>query len=373
MPAIINNTDTEFFIFLFFTWLPSTRLSLKFATKIQFYCFVLSSIFAAQKTIDMDSTAFRGMRPFAQLMFGFFTMVALGLAFILIGIIVGIPFFGVDALTKGLTEAGQQSPEGLNFLKYFQVIQSIGLFIIPPFVLAYLYHGQIGEYLHINQTADWPTNLLVIFCIAASIPLINFLGFINSLMEFPSFLSGLEQTLKSWEEAAKVITEKFLYVETIPALLFNIFMIAMLPALGEELLFRGVIQRIFTNWTRKPHVAIWITAFLFSAIHFQFYGFLPRMALGAVFGYLLLWSGSLWVPILAHFVNNGLGVIAYYLINKGTISNEIEQWGTESGQFFWVVLSTITTGALLFLISRNGLQHRKMPANQNDLQAPRID
>jgi membrane protease YdiL (CAAX protease family) len=155
--------------------------------------------------------------------------------------------------------------------------------------------------------------------------------------------------------------------------MFNIFMIAVLPALGEELLFRGVIQRIFTSWIRNYHWGIWIAAFLFSAMHMQFYGFLPRMALGAMFGYLLVWTGTMWVPILAHFVNNTMGVLAYYFISKGVISKDIEQWGSGSEQFPMVLLSMVSVGLLLFLIWRSEQVKTKMPMSQVDSQASRID
>jgi hypothetical protein len=192
-------------------------------------------------------------------------------------------------------------------------------------------------------------------------------------MKFPESLSGIENWMRTMEDAAEMMVKKFMKVENISGLLFNIFMIAVLPAIGEELMFRGVIQRILTNWSKNYHWGIWITAFLFSAMHMQFYGFLPRMALGAMFGYLLVWSGTMWVPILAHFANNTMGVIGYYLIDKGTISKDVEEWGTGTEQFPLVLLSLITTGLLLFLIYRNGSVKTKMPMNQIDSQAPRID
>ena len=150
-------------------------------------------------------------------------------------------------------------------------------------------------------------------------------------------------------------------------------MIAILPALGEELMFRGVIQRILTNWTKNYHWGIWITAFLFSAMHMQFYGFLPRMALGAMFGYLLVWTGTMWVPILAHFVNNAMGVLGYYFIGKGVISKDVEEWGTGTEQLPLAIFSIAIVGFLLFLIYRGELHKTKMPVNQVDSQASRID
>jgi membrane protease YdiL (CAAX protease family) len=320
----------------------------------------------------MDFSAFRGMKPFAQLMFSLFVMVVSVLVFMVISIILAIPFFGMASLMGSLTPTGMSSPEGLVFLKYFQVVQSIGFFIAPPLVLGWLYQGNFSEYLQINRSTTFSSYLYTGLAVLMLIPLINFVGEINNQMTLPESLSGLENWMRTMEEAAKVLTEKFMKVEGIPGLLFNVFMIAVLPAIGEEFMFRGVIQRIFTNMTKNYHWGIWIAAFIFSAFHMQFYGFLPRMLLGAMFGYLLVWTGTMWAPILAHFVNNTMGVIGYYLIDKKVISNDVEQWGTGKEQFPIVLFSLTATVILLFLIYRNSIQ-TKMPANQIDSQAPRID
>jgi len=321
----------------------------------------------------MAFTAFRGMKPFSQLMFSAFVMVASLLVFMILAMIVAIPFFGLDSLMSGLSVSGMDTPEGLAFLKYFQVVQSIGLFVVPPIVIAWLYHGNISEYLLLDKSTSFPNYLYAVLAVLTLIPLINFMGEINSQMEFPESLSGIEDWMRTMEDAAEVMVKKFMKVESISGLLFNVFMIAILPALGEELMFRGVIQRIFTSWSKNYHWGIWITAFLFSAMHMQFYGFLPRMALGAMFGYLLVWSGTMWVPILAHFANNTMGVVGYYLIDKGTISKDVEEWGTGTEQLPLVLLSLATSGLLLFLIYRNDAAKTKMPMNQIDSQAPRID
>jgi membrane protease YdiL (CAAX protease family) len=319
----------------------------------------------------MAYTVFRGMKPFPQLMFAAFVALVSVLVFMIVAMIVAIPFFGMEGMTGSLSASGMDTPEGLGFLKYFQVVQSIGLFVAPPFALAWLYHGNISEYLSLDRKTSLSSYLYAALAVLVLIPLINFVGEINGQMILPEWLSGVENWMKTMEEAAKVLTEKFMKVDSISGLLFNLFMIAILPALGEELMFRGVVQRIFSDWTKNYHWGIWLSAFLFSAIHLQFYGFLPRMALGAMFGYLLVWTGSMWVPILAHFVNNAMGVLGYYLIDKGTISNDVEELGTGTGQFPLVLFSLVSVGLLLFLIHRNSA--KKMPANHLDSQAPRID
>src|SRR5690606_12250217 len=166
-------------------------------------------------------------------------------------------------------------------------------------------------------------------------------------------LSGMEEWMKNAEEQAEVLTEAFLKVDTTAGLMFNLFMIAVLPAIGEELLFRGVIQRIFTNWTRNHHWGIWISAILFSALHIQFYGFVPRMLLGVMFGYLLVWSGTIWLPILAHFCNNAFAVTAMYLIDNNVLDPGVEEIGSTSDSYYAVVLSVLMVTLFLWLIKKN--------------------
>lgn len=321
----------------------------------------------------MAFTAFRGMKPFPQLMFSLFVMVVSVLVFLIVGMLVAVPFFGIEMLTASLSASGLTSPEALNFMKYLQVLQSVGLFIVPPILLGWLFQGNIQEYLQLNKSTHIQNYLLATVTLLIVIPFINFLGDLNSKMTLPDFLSGVENWMRTMEDAAQVMVEKFMKVESFSGLLFNLFMIAILPALGEELMFRGVIQKIFSNWTKSQHWGIWISAFLFSAMHMQFYGFLPRMALGAMFGYLLVWTGTMWVPILAHFVNNLMGVLGYYFINKGVMTKDVEEWGTGKEQLPLVIFSVVAVGFLLFLIHRNQTLKAKMPVNQIDSQASRID
>lgn len=321
----------------------------------------------------MAFTAFRGMKPFPQLMFALFVAIVTAMIFFIVGMLVVMPFFGFETLINSLSPNGMDSPQAINFLKYFQTLQSVGLFVIPPFIIGWLYEGDIREYLQLNRGAKPEVFLLASVTLLVAIPFINFLGDLNGRMKLPQWLSGLEDWMRSSEDTAKMVVDKFMEVKSISGLLFNIFMIAIIPAIGEELMFRGVIQKIFIRMTRNYHWGIWLAAIVFSALHFQFFGFLPRMVLGAMFGYLLVWTKSMWVPMLAHFVNNAMGVLGYYLINRGTITKDIEDWGTDSGQFPYVIISFAALGFLLYLIYRMEQAKTKMPANHNDSQASRID
>ena len=270
------------------------------------------------------------------------------LAFFIISAVVAIPLFGMESFSSIVNSSVSMDENNIPFLKYIQVVQSIGLFIIPSLILAYLFGGQISEYLNTNKSPQLRSAIVAIAIILVSSPMINMLAELNSKLALPEFLSGLENWMRSSEDSANEITQLFLKTDSIWGLLFNIFMIGIIPAIGEELLFRGIIQRIFTDWTKNYHWGIWISAILFSALHLQFYGFIPRAILGAIFGYMLVWSGNLWFPIIAHFVNNSTAVIAYYLYNGGTISVDPDKIGTGSEYQIAGIISTIIVAVLFW-------------------------
>ncbi len=134
----------------------------------------------------------------------------------------------------------------------------------------------------------------------------------NANFQFPEFMSGFEKWARELEETLAETTKKFTTFNNFGQFLFGFVVIAVLPGIGEELLFRGVLQNSLHKLTKNAHVAIWVSAFIFAAIHMQFYGLVPRMMLGAVFGYLYVWSGNIWYPIIAHMANNGIAVIMTY-------------------------------------------------------------
>lgn len=280
----------------------------------------------------------------------------------IVSMLIAIPLFGLESMLSIPGIGSLDNPESLRILKYFQVVQSIGIFIIPPFILGWLFHGNISEYLCLDKSVNFTSVLLVLVLSFAASPFINFIGELNANMHFPEWMSGIENWMRNAEDQAEEITKAFLKVETPGGLLFNIFMIAVLPAIGEELLFRGVIQKILTDWTKNIHWGIWISAILFSALHLQFYGFIPRMLLGVAFGYLLVWSGSVWLPIVAHFINNAVAVIAMYLIDKGLLSSEIEELGSKSDSYYMAVISLLLIVVLFVTIKRQNEAQRETDA-----------
>ena len=143
-------------------------------------------------------------------------------------------------------------------------------------------------------------------------------------MHLPGWLSGVEQWMIDKEDQADNLIDTLVSSNTFGTMMINLFIIALIPAIGEELIFRGVFQKIFVKLFKSGHLAIWVTAFIFSAIHFQFFGFIPRFILGLVFGYLFFWSGTLWLPVISHFINNAFPVILTYMQGGHKISVPVD-------------------------------------------------
>ncbi len=306
----------------------------------------------------MAFTTFRGMKPLPQLMFSIFVIVVSFLTFLVLSLVIAIPFFGIDSILNMPNVNNLSDPASITVLKYFQVVQSFGLFIVPPLVLGWLYMGSIPEYLFLKKSFTLSSFLIVLILMCVATPAINLVGELNSNMQLPDWLSGVENWMRRTEENAAELTEAFLNVKSTAGLLFNIFMVAFLPAIGEEFLFRGVIQRSFTRITKNHHLGIWISAILFSALHMQFFGFLPRLLLGGLFGYLLVWSGSMWIPILAHFFNNAFAVVSIYLIDNNLMNPKIESFGSEADSILYSIISLVLIAVLLTLFKNQNSSNK---------------
>lgn len=231
-------------------------------------------------------------------------------ASILVRVLVWLGIMGVLTMVAFGVWFFLPNRDGLVGMKWLQLLQSVATFLLPALAGAYLWSNTPMQWLHLNKKPSWQEALAAVVVMLLAIPGINLLSAWNQQMVLPEWMSGIEQWMRMQEDAAAQLTEQFLRVDTVGGLLVNIGLMALLPAVGEELTFRGVVQGMFT---RNKHVAIWATAAIFSFVHLQFYGFLPRMLLGAMFGYMLWWTGSLWVPMLMHFVNNCAAVVVAYL------------------------------------------------------------
>ncbi len=215
----------------------------------------------------------------------------------------------------------------IGAIKILQIINSILIFLLPAYIIAYISTPDPASFLKINTPRRKKDFLLAALITLSSFAIINFLAKINSGLQLPESMSNLENLIREMEETTEQIQLRMLNVSGIGGLLFNLLVIAVFPAITEELFFRGIVQRLFKDWTQNPHVAIILAGFIFSFAHFQFYGFVPRMFMGITLGYLLFLTNNLWVPIFAHFLNNGIVVVLYYVRHKSDNTFQPDEWG----------------------------------------------
>lgn len=317
----------------------------------------------------MAFTAFRGMNPWSQLIMTAFVSLVSFLALFLLSVIVAVPVFGLTDMLNSLSGANWDDPQAIIILKYLQVVQSLGLFVVPPLIAGWLFDGHIARYLRLNRNVTGKMVMLAVLALLVSGPFVTLVGKWNSQMALPGFMAGIENWMRAMETQAEQLIYRFIQVESVGGLLFNLFMIAVIPAIGEEFLFRGVIQKIFTRITRNNHWGIWLSAFLFSALHMQFFGFVPRLLLGALFGYLLVYSGSLWLPVLCHFLNNAMGVLSLHAASRG--HEEVEKYVNfefDNGSvYLWLlaVVSLFLTYQLLRILKNDGMKKGTIDFDQN--------
>lgn len=301
------------------------RKKYSFSFCLKTYCRMFS-IFGNSKAKIMKGT-YQHTHPFSKLIVVAFAALVCLFVSMIIAAVTAIPLFGKEAFSSMLGGGLIYDETNIGVLKYLQLWQSIGLFIVPALLVAIMFGSSIKKYLKLDKRIILSSTVLAALIILTSSPFISYVGILNGEMQLPQWLESAENWMRQTEDQASMLTDLFVKADSLWVLLYNIFLIALIPAIGEEFLFRGVIQRIFHEWTKNKHVAIWITAFLFSALHLQFYGFIPRALLGAMFGYLFIWSENLWLPVIAHFVNNALAVIAYYFYEAGTLKSDPETLG----------------------------------------------
>lgn len=268
-----------------------------------------------------------GKNPWIQLLA--LTAITIGGVFFfgqLLALGVGLLMSGKDltGLISILVDPTAYPEQRLMFL-LMQGMTSAGGFIIAP-VLFYFTTVK-GNFLHdffSSKTGLLPT-LTMTFAIVFSFMVINtvFIEW-NANIQLPEALSGFERWAKDLEESMAAITEYLTTFDSPGYFIMAVIVVAMIPAIGEELLFRGLLQNILRRIAKNDHAAVWLAAFLFGAIHFQFYGMVPRILLGALFGYLYLWTGNLLIPVFAHFINNGVSLAALYIHQQGMTEIDVE-------------------------------------------------
>lgn len=258
--------------------------------------------------INPNFTSFQNRSPLYQLFVSLLVIMVIGTTLFSLFILAGSRIFNVDpglltgtGLQPGIKERG--------FIEFSLFAQDISFFIIPGAVILIKLNPWHGTGIMNIKTLSITDIILVVMLSFCAFPVTGLAGELNSHMVLPDWLSGVGQWMKDTEASADNLLDLIMTPRTIAGMFLNIVIVAAIPAFGEELIFRGILQKIFQNLFRSGHFSVWFTAFLFSAVHFQFFGFFPRFILGLIFGYLFLWTRNLWLPVTAHFINNAVPTV----------------------------------------------------------------
>ncbi len=299
----------------------------------------------------------------SQLMIFVFITLLSYLIFSLLGLGILLIFGSQGLESIQAMDFDSMSKADINLYKVMQIFSSIGIFIIPAIIFSYLRTGKPLEYLQWKSSVELSPTAMAVVVMMASFPILVILMIANQAMVLPDFLEGLERWMKEQELQLADLTEIFLQMDGFGDFLLNLFMIAIIPAIGEEMLFRGGLQKLLQEWTNKPHLAILVSSIIFSAIHVQFYGFLPRMVIGMLLGYLFYWSGNLWYPIIGHFINNGVQVAAVYM-GKMDASSEPPSFETmpvdEQTSLLFMVIGSLILGSILLSLYRGYFKRKQV-------------
>lgn len=252
-------------------------------------------------------------------------------------LIFGLVFSSVLGVVVGV--GGNNGLADVINLQIAQILSQVVGLMLPPLIYVCLVQEKPLNYLGFKKLPLW--SLLGIVAMFAILPFNTVVAEWNESFEFP-------EIIKKMQEAATAISEKMMNEGN---LIVNILIFGALAAISEELLFRSVIQKSLLKVIRNPHVAIIVTAVIFSAFHMEFYGFFPRLVLGLMLGYMFWLSGSIWSSILMHFVNNATIVVLYFINNKEIINIDVEHFGS-TGNVFIILLSLITTVAIFIFCWR---------------------
>lgn len=282
--------------------------------------------------------------PYIQLL----TLTCYAIAGMVLGTILSLLVIIAIHGTAGLSNVAGLHGEDSSYagvLKISQVLTTVCLFIFPAVLLARNQQIKFNQFYSFKK----PTAFLLLFVFVlmlCSAPLTEWTGLTNQKMVLPDFLKPVQDWMRAKEDASMKIMLLFIKTSNVVDFVLNLLLIAVLPAISEELIFRGAIQRTFKRMFNNPHVAIWVTAFIFSAIHLQFFGFLPRMVLGALFGYIYFWTKNLWYAMFAHFINNAYATaMAWYFQAHNISLTEIDN--TATFKWYGYIISLILTILLL--------------------------
>lgn len=246
-------------------------------------------------------------------------------------------------------------PDSTRWLRIATILQDIILFILPAIATAMLVTRLPATFLAIDRRPTGPMTFWAVAALVTAMPAMEAVTALNESLKLPASMSAVEEVLRTAELSARQSIGVVLGVHSVGSLIVSLLIISVLAGFSEELFFRGTLQRMLTTGRVNVHLAIWLTAVVFSGFHMQIYGFVPRMLLGALFGYSLLWSRSLWLPVLLHIINNGTYLVVAYCTPGQWPVPENDTAATEifhGSGIAIVCISVVLTAMCLFMMHR---------------------
>ena len=257
--------------------------------------------------------------------------------------------YGLNNLTNA-AENPLQNLAYINALKWVQLLASIGGFGLSAILVAGLKRPNPFDYLQAKKNINLEMIFYGVVLMTICTPLISTTYYYNQMIHFGS----LDAVLRKMELQDADLTKAFLNVHTWKGLLFNVFIIGLVAAVVEEFLFRGVLQNMLNESFKNMHVSIFITAALFSAIHMQFLGFVPRMLMGVALGYMYAYSGNIYTNIIAHFFNNASQVVMAYFFYNNMTTMDMDK--VEAPNWLTTIASAVMMIGIIFWMKKRSEQ-----------------
>jgi membrane protease YdiL (CAAX protease family) len=283
--------------------------------------------------MSTNETSIFNMTPGFRMVL-FITMTGLSMilggliTFSIVAALLHVPFLEIQSILM--------RPEYTSMTQAANAVASIIGFGLPVLVVGYFTSGKLGVQLGFNAITNQKQVLIVVLLALTGLLLSGALGDLTDKITISSSIRNWATNLEAqYKKALMAMTQ----MRSIWDLLFAILAIAVVPAIVEELYFRASLQKIIMDWSGKPFVAIVVTAILFSAFHFSYFGFLSRMSLGIVLGLIYYYTKTIWLPILMHFINNAIGVSALYAVRNNP--KKIDQVLDSNLAYYWVILGIL--------------------------------
>jgi uncharacterized protein len=276
------------------------------------------------------------------------TILTLGamLLFSVIGLRLTSALYHIDYFTLMSGNYSDATTQVISALKFLNLFTTLGTFLVPVIGIPLINKEKPLEFLMLDKSPGLMTILQATALFLLLFPFLEWLINFNQGIHLPVAFGQAEEWIRAKEAQMEQLTEQFLTMVSLRDMFLNLLIVAFIPAMLEELYFRGLVQKLAHKWFGNIHFAIIFTAIFFSAVHLQFLGFLPRFLLGFLFGYLFYWTGSIWTTVFAHFLNNGLAVILLYLGQKGIINYQMDQPMNSSNT---TIIFSFAVAALFFL------------------------